>query len=177
MRPVGKARYMYSHIDASQVKVAIRNVLEDPDGQVQKEITAEVGTITIDPTVKKRVLREESLSMMQVVKSTSNYNALIESSAELMYANKRTDAPVMIAVDKTCFASLFKYLALRHGSNATIVGKQLKILLQNLSGLLANKRSVSSLRAFMKDIILRNWTDLWNIVSSGSGRLVDLANS
>eukprot|EP01052_Picozoa_sp_SAG31_P039507 SAG31_NODE_5492_length_2503_cov_4.163478_3_plen_67_part_00 len=55
--------------------------------------------------------------MMQVVKSTSNYNSMIESSAELMYANKWADSPEMIADDKTCFASLFKYLALRHDSN------------------------------------------------------------
>eukprot|EP01052_Picozoa_sp_SAG31_P012575 SAG31_NODE_739_length_12444_cov_14.976831_1_plen_411_part_10 len=78
-----------------------------------------------EPTlgITSQFLREESLSMMQVVKSTSNYSSLIESCAELIYTNKRTDSPEMIAADKTCFASLFRYLALRHGGNATIVGK------------------------------------------------------
>ena len=53
-------------------------------------------------------LRVESQAMMQVVKSTSNYNSLIEFCTELMYANKRTDSPEMIASSKICFSSLMR---------------------------------------------------------------------
>jgi hypothetical protein len=99
-------------------------------------------------------IKVESQAFMQVIASTGNYLTFIEACRELQSVNKMTDFPEMIYVDPTCSMSLLKYNVFRHGGRAAVVARHLRQMLNTVSGLLANKKSVQSLRGFMKDVVL-----------------------
>ena len=112
-------------------------------------------------------LRIQAQSFMQIVNSTASLTKLVVMTREPRNINELTSNPELFAASDLCFMEFFRWFAMYHGGQAAQYRRQLKAMLENLGGLLSQKKSAEALRQILKEIVIPakklliklEWTD------------------
>ena len=103
------------------------------------------------PLILSKYLKIQSQAFIQVL--NVNYSRIILATKELRTINA-TSCPEQFAASNSCMMEVFRWLAVYHGGQAASYRRQLKIMLENVNGLLSQKPSVASIRQVLKDVVI-----------------------
>jgi hypothetical protein len=103
------------------------------------------------PLILSKYLKIQSQAFIQVL--NVNYSRIILATKELRTINA-TSCPEQFAASNSCMMEVFRWLVVYHGGQAASYRRQLKIMLENVNGLLSQKPSVASIRQVLKDVVI-----------------------
>ena len=111
--------------------------------------------------------------------ATADYSGILQATKEQRVVNENTQNPELFAASIYCFLEVFRWVALHHGGQSALYRRQLKVMLENLGGLLSQKKSVDALRQILKDVVMHakrlavklSWQDVvWPIIRALKGQ-------
>jgi hypothetical protein len=86
--------------------------------------------------------------------ATADYSGILQATKEQRVVNENTQNPELFAASIYCFLEVFRWIALHHRGQSALYRRQLKVMLENLGGLLSQKKSVDALRQILKDVVM-----------------------
>jgi hypothetical protein len=125
--------------------------------------------------VASHFLQTQSEALVQTINATADYSGILSATKEQRVINENTKNPELFAANIYCFMEVFRWIALHHGGQSGLYRRQLKVMLENLGGLLSQKKCVDALRQVLKDVIMPakkldvklNWQDVvWPIIKA-----------
>jgi hypothetical protein len=123
-------------------------------------------------------MQSQSEALAQSMSATADYSGILQATKERRVINENTQNPELFAANIYCFLEVFRWIALHHGGQSALYRRQLKVMLENLGGLLSQKKSVDALRQILKDVIMPakklavklSWQDVvWPIIRALKG--------
>jgi hypothetical protein len=109
--------------------------------------------------VAAHFLQIQSEALVLTMNVTSDYSGILQSTKEQRVIDENTQNPELFAANGYCFLKVFRWIALHHGGQSALYRRQLKVMLENLGGLLSQKKSVDALRQVLKDDSTRLYMD------------------
>jgi hypothetical protein len=100
------------------------------------------------------ILQIQSEALVQIMSATADYSGILQATKEQRVVNENTQNPELFAASIYCFLEVFRWVALHHGGQSALYRRQLKVMLENLGGLLSQKKSVDALRQILKDVVM-----------------------
>ena len=125
--------------------------------------------------VASHFLQIQSEALVQTINATADYSGILTATKEQRVINENTQNPELFAANIYCFMEVFRWIALHHGGQSGLYRRQLKVMLENLGGLLSQKKCVDALRQVLKDVVMPakklgvklNWQDVvWPIIKA-----------